>query len=310
MLPDGSSDDEEHWLAEGIAGPPTSAPPTGSSSPRRPTTNATARWSPPPGGRSSPSRTRPPRPVDPTRAPCCSLSPTRPASAFAPSSSSPPAATPARPSQSFHRARRHAVIDADARNAAGQQPHRALRCRFDHRQAAALFGQYNHANPNRDGREPVTCTSAAVAAGLPLDKAGEVGTEEFYTEVYGGGQFIQQGMCNGLTDVDVVFYLTRKSLEMESFNVHFDADAPKVALPQGVMAPVNSLNTMFHAPAFWGLALPVSVSPMASDVIRGYWAQRILWEIGGQLVVYPPMHHRPIMCTLIHSMMRRISMSM
>uniref|UniRef100_A0A287PAD6 Uncharacterized protein n=1 Tax=Hordeum vulgare subsp. vulgare TaxID=112509 RepID=A0A287PAD6_HORVV len=99
-------------------------------------------------------------------------------------------------------------------------------------------------------------------------------------------------MCNGLTDVDVVFYLTRKSLEMESFNVHFDADAPKVALPQGVMAPVNSLNTMFHAPAFWGLALPVSVSPMASDVIRGYWAQRILWEIGGQLVVYPPTVHR------------------
>lgn len=127
---------------------------------------------------------------------------------------------------------------------------------------------------------------------MPLEKAGEVGAEEFYTEVFGGAQFIQQGLCNGLPDVDAVFYFTRKSSGMEAFDVRFDADAPKVALPQGVMAPVNSLNTLFHSPAFWGLALPVSVSPMASDVIRGYWAQRILWEIGGQLVVYPPTVHR------------------
>jgi hypothetical protein len=128
--------------------------------------------------------------------------------------------------------------------------------------------------------------------GLPLEKAGEVGAEEFYTQVFGGAQFIQQGLCNGLPDVDAVFYLTRKSFQMEAFDVRFDAGAPKVALPQGLMAPVNSLNTLFHSQAFWGLALPVSVSPMASDVIRGYWAQRILWEIGGQLAVYPPTVHR------------------
>ncbi|CAD6343364.1 unnamed protein product [Miscanthus lutarioriparius] len=128
--------------------------------------------------------------------------------------------------------------------------------------------------------------------GLPLEKAGELDAEEFYTEIFSGGQFMQQGMCNGLPDVDSVFYFTRKSLEMEAFDFRFDADAPKVALPQGTMTPVNSVNTLFHSPAFWGLALPVSVSPMASDVIRGYWAQRILWEIGGYLVVYPPTVHR------------------
>ena len=128
--------------------------------------------------------------------------------------------------------------------------------------------------------------------GLPLEKAGELDAEEFYTEIFSGGQFMQQGLCNGLPDVDSVFYFTRKSLEMEAFDFRFDADAPKVALPQGTMTPVNSVNTLFHSPAFWGLALPVSVSPMASDVIRGYWAQRILWEIGGYLVVYPPTVHR------------------
>ncbi|MCI60645.1 hypothetical protein A2U01_0081901, partial [Trifolium medium] len=68
--------------------------------------------------------------------------------------------------------------------------------------------------------------------------------------------------------------------------------APKVALPQGIMVPVNSFNTMYHASAFWGLMLPVSVSRMASDVLRGYWGQRILWEVGGYVAVYPPTVHR------------------
>ncbi|PIN24579.1 hypothetical protein CDL12_02696 [Handroanthus impetiginosus] len=58
------------------------------------------------------------------------------------------------------------------------------------------------------------------------------------------------------------------------------------------MVPINSFNTIFHSSAFWGLMLPVSVSTMASDVLRGYWAQRLLWEIGGYVVLYPPTVHR------------------
>ncbi|XP_031477051.1 probable glycosyltransferase STELLO2 [Nymphaea colorata] len=127
--------------------------------------------------------------------------------------------------------------------------------------------------------------------GLPLENVGDLGHEEFYTEVYDGMQFIQQGLSNGLPDVDSVFYFTRKS-NFETFDIKFDDNAPRVALPQGLMAPVNSFNTLFLGPAFWGLMLPVSISSMASDVIRGYWAQRILWEMGGFLAVYPPTVHR------------------
>ncbi|KAJ6332047.1 hypothetical protein OIU76_010431 [Salix suchowensis] len=79
---------------------------------------------------------------------------------------------------------------------------------------------------------------------------------------------------------------------LEAFDIRFDERAPKVALPQGVMMPVNSFNTIYHSSAFWGLMLPVSVSTMASDVLRGYWGQRLLWEIGGYVVVYPPTVHR------------------
>ncbi|VFQ72210.1 unnamed protein product [Cuscuta campestris] len=153
--------------------------------------------------------------------------------------------------------------------------------------------QYSHENPNRTVVNPYIHFGqrSVWPRGLPLENVGEIGDEEFYTEVFGGRQFIQQGISNGLPDVDSIFYFTRKS-KLEPFDIRFDDHAPKVALPQGIMVPVNSFNTIFHSSAFWGLMLPVSVSSMASDVLRGYMAQRILWEIGGYVVVYPPTIYR------------------
>lgn len=153
--------------------------------------------------------------------------------------------------------------------------------------------QYTHENPNRSVVNPYIHFGqrSVWPRGLPLENVGEVGHEEYYTEVFGGRQFIQQGISNGLPDVDSVFYFTRKS-GLEAFDIRFDEHAPKVALPQGVMMPVNSFNTIYHSSAFWGLMLPVSISTMASDVLRGYWGQRLLWEVGGYVVVYPPTVHR------------------
>lgn len=153
--------------------------------------------------------------------------------------------------------------------------------------------QYNRENPNRTVVNPYIHFGqrSVWPRGLPLENVGEIVHEEYYNEVFGGMQFIQQGISNGLPDVDSVFYLTRK-LDSEAFDMSFDEHALKVALPQGVMVPLNSFNTLFHSNAFWGLMLPVSVSSMASDVLRGYWAQRLLWEVGGFVVVYPPTIYR------------------
>ncbi|KAI3732992.1 hypothetical protein L1987_64206 [Smallanthus sonchifolius] len=153
--------------------------------------------------------------------------------------------------------------------------------------------QYTHENPNRTVVNPYIHFGqrSVWPRGLPLENAGEIEHEEYYTEVFGGKQFIQQGISNGLPDVDSVFYFTRKP-NLEPFDIRFDEHAPKVAFPQGTMVPMNSFNTLHHYSAFWGLMLPVSMSSMASDVIRGYWAQRLLWEIGGYVVVYPPTVHR------------------
>lgn len=156
-----------------------------------------------------------------------------------------------------------------------------------------IIMQYSHENPNRTIVNPYIHFGqrSVWPRGLPLENVGEIGHEEFYTEVFGGKQFIQQGISNGLPDVDSVFYFTRKP-GLEAFDIRFDEHAPKVALPQGTMVPVNSFNTLYHSSAFWALMLPVSVSTMASDVLRGYWGQRLLWEIGGYVVVYPPTVHR------------------
>ncbi|KAF4362812.1 hypothetical protein F8388_022469 [Cannabis sativa] len=153
--------------------------------------------------------------------------------------------------------------------------------------------QYSHENPNRTVVNPYIHFGqrSVWPRGLPLENVGEIEHEEFYTEIFGGKQFIQQGISNGLPDVDSVFYFTRKS-GLEAFDIRFDEHAPKVALPQGMMVPVNSFNTLYHSSAFWALMLPVSISSMASDVLRGYWSQRMLWEIGGYVVVYPPTVHR------------------
>lgn len=123
--------------------------------------------------------------------------------------------------------------------------------------------------------------------GFPLEFVQEITPDISYSEVYPGRQFIQQGLANGLPDVDSIFYNTRRSHD-GTININFDTNAPSVALPHGTLAPCNAFNTLFHSSAFWGLMLPVTLSPKAADIVRGYWAQRILWEIGGMMVIYPP----------------------
>lgn len=87
--------------------------------------------------------------------------------------------------------------------------------------------------------------------------------------------------------MDAIFRLTRKLTE-RPLDVNFDPVAPPVLLPPSVFSPFNSQNTMFLKEAFWALLLPTSVSPRICDIWRGYWAQRLLWEINGYLAFFPP----------------------
>jgi hypothetical protein len=92
---------------------------------------------------------------------------------------------------------------------------------------------------------------------------------------------IQQGMVNNDPDVDAIFRLTR--------NEFFDFDyKDPIALPAYTMAPFNSQNTIFFYEAFWGLLIPMATTFRVADIWRGYWVQRLLWDIGSHLVFLPP----------------------
>lgn len=91
---------------------------------------------------------------------------------------------------------------------------------------------------------------------------------------------VQQGLVNNDPDVDAIFRLTR------TLPVYFD-DNPAICLQHGMMAPFNSQNTIFHYGAFWGLVIPVATAFRVCDIWRGYWVQRILWEIGANLCFLP-----------------------
>ena len=92
---------------------------------------------------------------------------------------------------------------------------------------------------------------------------------------------IQQGLVNEDPDVDALYRLTQGAL------VQFQDNDP-ITLPVGCMCPFNSQNTVLHYDAFWALLIPCTTTFRVCDIWRGYWAQRLVWEIGGTLCFMPP----------------------
>lgn len=122
--------------------------------------------------------------------------------------------------------------------------------------------------------------------GYPLDKISEPNTFK-YRRCSGKKALVQQGVVNGDPDVDAIFRLTRKNSD-QAIDVTFDSASEPMMLPRGVMAPYNSQNTLHLYEAFWGLVLPQTVAFRVTDIWRGYWAQRLLWELNGYLTFFPP----------------------
>ena len=104
---------------------------------------------------------------------------------------------------------------------------------------------------------------------------------------------IRQALASGDPDVDAVFRLTRRH-ENDNGKLMFDVTAPPIVIPRGTFVPFNSQDTLFTEDAFWALLLPATLSDRACDIYRSYWAQALLWLVGGHLGFYPPnvMHVR------------------
>ncbi|XP_059151066.1 uncharacterized protein LOC131937552 [Physella acuta] len=122
--------------------------------------------------------------------------------------------------------------------------------------------------------------------GFPLSYIGKKQQRLYKVSSNWNTPTIQQGLVNGDPDMDAIFRLSRKS-ESTPLNVTFDPLAPPAILPEGVFSPFNSQNTLFHQAAFWALFLPTTTTFRMCDIWRGYWAQRLMWEIGGTLGFFP-----------------------
>jgi len=115
--------------------------------------------------------------------------------------------------------------------------------------------------------------------GFPLQDIKHPGSRKYTVdEVANVFSPVQQGIVNNDPDVDAIQRLTTR---VKGTTFKDASDALVVGI--GHMSPFNSQNTIFHYSAFWGLYLPSTTSFRVCDIWRGYWVQRLLWEMGAHL---------------------------
>lgn len=96
-----------------------------------------------------------------------------------------------------------------------------------------------------------------------------------------------QGLADVDPDVDAIWRIAHTAAR-PGINVAFDSSLAPLAIPTRTFAPFNSQNTVFAQRALWLLYLPVTTAFRVTDIWRGYWAQRLLWETGSVVAFYPP----------------------
>ncbi|CAF1174619.1 unnamed protein product, partial [Didymodactylos carnosus] len=122
--------------------------------------------------------------------------------------------------------------------------------------------------------------------GFPLDELKTV-TEDGWSSTRGTrpddkiNAYIQQYLADLDPDVDAIYRLANP---MTLGHIRFIREQKPVALEPFTFSPYNTQNTITHYEAFWGLYLPVTTTFRVCDIWRGFWVQRILWDIGGHLV--------------------------
>ncbi|XP_050397571.1 uncharacterized protein LOC126815722 isoform X2 [Patella vulgata] len=155
------------------------------------------------------------------------------------------------------------------------------RFKFETRMRGLVYAGENLFNPYRHFGQPTLWPR-----GYPLSAIGEEINNKYILHDF-KTPIIQQGIISNDPDVDAILKLSRKMTKAH-FNTTFDTRAPPVILPAGVFSPFNSKDTLFLYNALWALMLPTTVTNSETDIWRGYWIQRLLWEIDGNLAFFPP----------------------
>ena len=82
---------------------------------------------------------------------------------------------------------------------------------------------------------------------------------------------VWQGLADIDPDVDAIFRLVLKK------DIKFE-EKPSISLAKNQYCPFNSQNTVWNKKAYPYLYLPATTSFRFTDILRGYIAQRLMWE--------------------------------
>jgi len=105
---------------------------------------------------------------------------------------------------------------------------------------------------------------------------------DYKEERYSSSIGVWQGLINRDTDVDAIYRLTNKKVDIK-----FD-EGKEISLNMGLYSPFNTQNTLWRKECFPLMYLPMSVNFRFTDILRGYVAQRIMWEYGYNLGFHSP----------------------
>lgn len=119
--------------------------------------------------------------------------------------------------------------------------------------------------------------------GFPLHSAIQSDTYEFFNvmkPITPIKPLIQQSLNNLKPSVYSMYQLRHTNISFQNY-------PDGIAIRNGYFSPFTAQNTLFASEAFWGLLFPCISSINFCEVWRGYWVQRLLWDIDGSIVYKP-----------------------
>lgn len=92
---------------------------------------------------------------------------------------------------------------------------------------------------------------------------------------------VWQGVIDDDSDFDAIYRLTVNE------HVKFDK-AEDIAIAEGSYSPFNTQSTLWNKDVYSLMYVPISVDFRFTDILRGYIAQRIMWDRGYRLGFHSP----------------------
>jgi hypothetical protein len=93
---------------------------------------------------------------------------------------------------------------------------------------------------------------------------------------------VWQGLIDNDSDFDAIYRLTNGEY------ITFSQNKPDIVIGEGCYAPFNTQSTLWHRDLRALMYVPISVNFRFTDILRGYVAQRLMWDHGYRLGFHKP----------------------